>query len=283
MTTNMESPVTLPAPQSLPRRLLDVAPKLDGRWMLGVTWNPRPCRGLLAIPSDDCGVETLDAITRVCETAVVQPPFQIIDALKGTTLDWTLAEVDEMLLANFGLTVSAAFATELITATASSGMGLSTEAHAPNGAAFGSAATPIWNALAILEEELAENRPGQVGYIHLTPGLLAQAVTSYGVSVGASGQWETPVGNIVISDSGYISPAQPTGQAAASTAEDWVYSSGPVAWQASDAEGLGVNHEAYDMTRNTIHRWISGYGILVFDPCPVSAVLASYNLEDATP
>jgi hypothetical protein len=99
---------------------------------------------------------------------------------------------------------------------------------------------------------------------------------SYGIMQNAAGVLETPNGHIVVSDAGYYQPAPPSGQAAATAGTDWVYASGPVWWQASDMMGLGAGSETYKFSRNEIHRWISGYGILVFDPCPVTAALATY-------
>jgi len=278
----MELPIRLPRPAPLPGRFVDVASRLvaaDERWLNGVTWEPWACRGLSAVEAVDCDTETLDAITTVCEAAVVQPPFQIIDAIKASTLEWTLDEVDALLGERFGLFRSAIFASELVTAAASGGSGLAGEAHAPTGAAFGSAATPIWNALAILEAELAEEIPGQRGIIHLPPGLLGQAVSNYGLRWDQD-RWVTPLGHVVLADSGYVNMTEPTGQAASADGEDWVYASGPVAWIESEPVGLGVGIESIQVTRNTIHRWMSGYGLIVFDPCAVTAVLASYDVAE---
>jgi len=284
--------IFLPLGPRQPRRLLDIAsplPTQEGvnplRWLDGVTFEPWPCRSLQVDSEIVCDDGSFAVVPSECVPWVTQTPFRIIDAMKGSLLDYQLSDVQLILSVRYEQMVSAAVARELLGGTGSSGMSLSSEAHAPNGAAFGVAATPVWNALAILEEEIAENLQGGVGIIHLSPGLLAQAVTSYGLSVNVNGMWETPAGNVLVSDAGYLNPTQPTGQASSSAATDWVYASGPV-WFATTAPGfVGVGAETLNGTlatpwnRNTFAQFLAGYAILVFDPCPVTAVLASYALE----
>lgn len=290
MPTGMELAVRLPLAPPSPRRLLDIIDKIPGtetpegeaegnelRWLNGVKFEPWPCRGLSTVAAVECTTEDLAAITAECEAAVTQTPFQIIDSLKASTLEWSVEAVDAMLGARAQIMISAAFAAELISGAASSGMSLSSEAHAPDDIAFGAAAKPVWEVMAALENELAQNMPGQRGLIHIPPGLLSTATMAYGLQMNADGVFETPNGNIVISDAGYYQPTQPTGQPAPAAGTDWIYASGPVWWQATDMIGLGVGSETYVFNRNTINRWISGYGIVVFDPCPVTAALATYS------
>lgn len=290
MTTGMEFVVRLPLPGTHSRRLLDVIKRIPGtdtpegqaagnnmRWLNGVKFEPWPCRKLQAIASADCSEETLAAITAVCEPAITQKTFQIIDALKASTLEWTVEMLDAYLGLRAQTMMSSVFASELISGTASTGYSLSGSAHAPDDIAFGAAAKPVWEVLAALESELADSIPNQQGLIHMPPGLMSTAVTSYGLSPNANGVFETVNGNLVVSDSGYYQPKQPTGQPAPSAGTDWIYASGPVFYQATDFMGLGIGSETYNFSRNTINRWISGYGILVFDPCPVTAALATYS------
>jgi len=290
MATGMEYVIQLGAPEPAPRRLLDVIQRIPGlqnpdeqaagnelRWMNGVKFEPWSCRNLTAVAAADCSDETLAAITAVCEPSQTQKVFQIIDAMKASTLEWTIEILDAYLGMRFQRMVSAVFASELISGAASSGMALSKSAHAPDDIAFGAAAKPIWEVMAALESELAQHLPNQRGLIHLPPGLLSTATMSYGCMLNAQGFYETPNGNIVIADSGYQQPTQPTGQPAPSAGTDWVYASGPVWYEMSDFVGLGVGSETYNFSRNTINRWVSGYGIVVFDPCPVTAALATYS------
>lgn len=290
MATGMEYVVRLPLGEPTPRRLLDIIQRIPGldnpdqqaagnelRWLNGIKFEPWPCRSLSAVAASDCSDETLAAITATCEAARTQYPFQIIDALKASTLEWTVELLDSYLGLRAQTMVSSIFAAELISGAASGGMALSKSAHAPDDIAFGAAAKPIWEVLAALESELAQNIPNQRGIIHVPPGMLSTATMSYGCLLNPNGFYETPNGNIVIGDSGYQQPVQPTGQPAPSAGTDWVYASGPVWFQMTDFMGLGVGSDSYNFARNEINRWISGYGILVFDPCPVTAALATYS------
>jgi len=282
MTTGREPHITLPDGPLQSRRLLNSIERLPGageRWLDGVRWEPTKCRALSVDNEATCATAVNSAVVPViCDAWESQTPFRITDAMSATLLDLTPDEVGARLSSFYDRAVSAAFAKELISGAASADKSLSSEATAPNGAAFGAAATPIWNALTILEEEIAERLQGGVGFIFLTPGLLAQAKNSYGLML-IDGQWQTPVGNVVISDAGFLNPPPPTGQSASTAASDWVYASGPVFYDSTSPSMIGSNTESINFTRDTFTRWVQGYGILVFDPCPVTAVLASYALE----
>ena len=282
MTTGREPHITLPDGPLQPRRLLNSIERLPGageRWLDGVRWEPTKCRALSVDNEATCATAVNSAVVPVvCDAWESQTPFRITDAMSATLLDLTPDEVGARLSSFYDRAVSAAFAKELISGAASADKSLSSEATAPNGAAFNAAATPIWNALAILEEEIAERLQGGVGFIFVTPGLLAQAVSSYGLML-VDEKWQTPSGNVVISDAGFLNPLQPTGQSASTAANDWVYASGPVFYDSSSPSMVGSSAESINFTRDTFTRWVQGYGILVFDPCPVTAVLASYALE----
>jgi len=293
MPANFEVPITLPIATPLPRRLLDVMPTIfnepsvdpesglagesgEYRWLYGVKWQPWPCRGLQT-GSVDVDNGTLMGYTVYTDSPwVSQKPFTIADAMRGEILEKGLDGFDSFLADRFRNMVSAAFATELITGTASTGWGFADVAHAPTQRAFGTAATPIWSALAILENDLGSTLKGGQGYLHMTPGLLAQACATYDLEL-VDGQWKTPLGNIVVADAGYVSTPQPNGQGAGSASTDWVYASGPVHWASTEMQLIGAGSELADLTRNSVARYVAGYGILVFDFCPVAAVLASYN------
>lgn len=287
MSNFAKTAIPLPLGPQQPRRLLDAILPLPSspddsnpnRWLDGVTWDPWPCRALTVDAEDVCTADTLDVTPDECDAWLTQTPFRISDAARASLLAYSQEEIGVRLVAVYNRTISAAFASELISGAASGGHSLSSTATAPNGAAFGSAATPIWNAIAVLEEEIAERLQGGVGYIHLPPGLLAQAVKAYGVKLNAVGMWETPAGNIVISDAGYMNPLEPTGQAASGVADDWVYASGPIWYAATVPTLIGDGAETVDFTRNRFTRYVAGYGILVFDPCPVTAVLTSYDVN----
>lgn len=284
MTTGRELHLLLPIGGTQPLRLLDVIPPLDvplgpERWLQGVTWEPWQYRGLTVDNEETCVLSTFDVVPTTCEAWLSQAPFRLSDAIEGANLTYALEEAQGTLTARYNMTISAAFASELLSGAGSADRSLSSVATAPVRAAFGSGATPVWDALAILESEIAGRLFGGVGLIHIPPGLLAQAILTYGISRGPSGAWETPAGNIVISDAGYVDPPAPTGQAASTATQDWIYCSGPIWFGSSVPHFIGAGSETMSLSTNTYTTFVAGYGILVFDTDPVSAVLASYDVN----
>jgi hypothetical protein len=156
---------------------------------------------------------------------------------------------------------------------------LPSEATEPAGISFGTAATPLYNALANIESEFAERMYSRSGVIFLPPGLIGTAIATYGVE-WRNGSYRTPVGNRIIVDPGFYNADAPTGETASGDAEDWVYASGPVYYQASTAQFDEARAGRVGVTdRNLINAFGQSSGIMVFDPCPVTAVLTSYDPE----
>lgn len=267
-----------------PGRLLDIIPRIPPelldptnplRWLVGVAWEPIPCGGLTASAADGpCLDHDATATLRTCSEPETQKPFRLEDAYRSSVLNESPGEIDQRLMLTWE-TLSAGFAKELLSGAASGGVSLSSTATAPTNIAFGAAAVSIEAAMSEIENELAERLFGRLGYIHVPPGLLSQAVSIYGVQPGPNGSWVTPAGNVVISDAGYVNAAAPSGQAASAAGSEWLYGSGPVLYNVSDP--FIRDASSYDLTRNTMTRYMEGYGILVFDSCPVTAVLASYT------
>jgi len=282
--TGYEMVVDLPLGPVQPRRFLDAVSGIPGavdsegvlRWLNGLRWRPWACRDLTVGADSLCDPEDLTATpTDECVDFAHQLPFRIEDAATNTVLEEKDdGQAESRLSARYARQLSAAFAHELLAGTASGGVSLSSEATEPS-VTFGTAAQPIWNALAVLEAEIAERLDGGVGYIHLPPGLLALSITYYGVHL-EGGQWMTPVGNVVISDAGYVNAPEPDGEAASADGEDWVYVSGPVFVERTSGQ---IYEGAEDIERDTAEWRIHGYGIIVFDPCPVTAILVSYDIE----
>jgi hypothetical protein len=254
---------------------------VDKRWIHGVTWNPNPTRNPTVAAVDTCSPADFTDPSYGCITAVSQNAFQMYDAFSSPVLNFDDSDLDEKVLGRFANWSSWAFARELLSGTASGGLAFRTSAHAPTGVAFTSAATPIWNALAILETELARTIHNGRGIIHMPPGLLGQAAETYELEVDpATGQYVTPLGNLVVADGGYVSSPAPTGGTASGVAEDWVYASGPVWYRATGPLLIGEeSYEWINLSRDSRRRFLDSYGILVFDPAPVTAVLASYKVN----
>lgn len=270
----------LPAPRTLGTLLAGAmelplpAGTLPERWMHGVAWNPHPCRDPLAGAVNTCSPANFTDPNYGCVAAVEQEAFQMYDAFEGALLEFDPADIDAKLRARQQNWVSWAMARELLSGAASGGLSLSSEATAPTGIAFGSAATPIVNAIRVLESELTERLHNGVGVIHIPPAMLATASEEAGV-FAVGDRFFTPLGTLVIADGGYANAPAPTGEAASPDGEDWAYASGPVWYRLSDPELIGGT-DWLDRPRNHLMRFIDQYGLLVFDPCPVTAVLATY-------
>ena len=214
-----------------------------------------------------------------CEEYVEQLPFVIKDRLQGATLELMAeGEIAAKLVDRWREMLSWIFANTLVSQVTDL-VTLPSVATEPAGIAFGTAATPLYNALANIESEFAERMYSRSGVIFLPPGLIGNAMDTYGVE-WRDGSYRTPVGNRVIVDPGFYNADAPTGETASGTAEEWVYASGPVYYQASTAEFDEVRAGRVGITdRNLINAFAQSSGIMVFDPCPVTAVLTSYDPE----
>jgi hypothetical protein len=256
----------------------------DGRWLIeGVTWEPRVCGRDVEIVAAYEGACTDDFFSDdplpLCEEYVEQLPFVVKDRLQGATLELLAeGEIAAQLAARWREMLSWIFANTLVSQV--SGMlTLPSEATEPAGISFGTAATPLYNALANIESEFAERMYSRSGVIFLPPGLIGNAMDTYGVE-WRDGSYRTPVGNRIIVDPGFYNADAPTGETASGDAEDWVYASGPVYYQASTAQFDEARAGRVGVTdRNLINAFAQSSGIMVFDPCPVTAVLTSYDPE----
>ncbi len=278
--------ITIPQAPLLDRGLLlDQIPQFDmsvdvsERWLNeGVTWQPRICgrdmetTRVLATACEDDFFE--DDPIRECNAFETQAAFTIKDRLKGTNLDLNPEELVGLLADRFAEMTSWIFA-DVLTSIVAGMNTLPSAASAPAGIAFGSAATPLYSTLGVIEAEFGERMYGRSGFIHLTPGLLANAIENYGVE-WRDGRYRTPVGNVVVVDPGFYNADAPTGQAAAAATEEWVYASGQIAYQTSDLD-LQEARQRPGADHNTITAFAQAHGILVFDSCPVTAVLTSYD------
>jgi len=278
--------INLPETPLLDRGLLlDQIPQFEmggeiaERWLNeGVTWQPRICSRdmesvrVLATACEDDFFE--DDPIRECNAFETQAAFTIKDRLKGSNLDLTESELLDLLRGRFAEMTSWVFA-DVLTSIVAGVNTLPSEASAPAGIAFGSAATPLYNALSNIEAEFAERMYGRGGLIFLTPGLIANAIDHYAVE-WRDGAYRTPAGNRIIVDPGFYNAAAPTGESASSAAEEWVYASGAVAYQTSGLD-LEQARQRPGVDHNTITAFAQAHGILVFDSCPVTAVLTSYD------
>lgn len=264
------------------------------RWLGGVQFQPRPCRGLqiLYMLPCDTGVQLFDPSGTDCQAYVTQMPFQIVDTLIGSPLQLTETDLDNLLTERADQMLSWAFAKALIGPIVTPNtITLASVAHAPVGTPFTSGALPINRAIAVLENELGRSLFGAQGIIHMSPGMLHLAQSGGGLdecdpsemadSMMEGPCWITANGTVVISDAGYVDALKPQASAASDQTlgtDEWIYASGPVVYQHHDAGFIGgeIDSQSMDIRLNKIRRWRDQMGILLFDPCPVTAVLASY-------
>lgn len=303
-----------PGVEPVPRgRLLDAIPtivphgaingdrEVEERWAVaGVTWQPEPCQALFSMDVNVCARIDHTDIPHVCEAAITQTAFSVYEAFYGSALEYSPEALAAIALSRITVKLSAAFATELITANISgaNGLALSKSATQPPALTFGTTA-PLYRALPILENELAARLRGGKGIIHMPPGMLEQAVYQCEVELNADGVFETPVGNLVVADAGYVNMAKPVGSATAGTpgTTDWVYASGMVRYAKSgiisvDGGNIGSSLTNYTgrenltgidpaqssfKSRDAMIRYFDVLGILIFDPCPVTAALVTYS------
>lgn len=288
-------PINPPVRVPLPRgRLLDIISEFDApddRWVMGVTWQPWPCEALLTMDVDVCSRIDFTDFPRQCQAAITQSAFSVYDALIGSTLEYTPEDIEEVLTANVTLKSSASFATELISGAVSGDRALSKSAHPTT---LLSTASTIYNAMLAIENDLAFSLQGAQGMIHMPPGLLQEAVRMCGLRIGSDGQWETPLGNKVVADAGYIGARKPDFSATPGVqlTTAWVYGSGLVQYKmtapmAVDGGNIGSTltnftgrenaAQSVFTSRNRMTRFVDRIGILIFDPCPVNAVLVNYT------
>lgn len=249
------------------------------RWFAGVKYQPRDCRPLTLGSSawycDDPGLDTL-AAGADCVPFFIQYAFSIDDAMRDVTMGRTGDELRDELQARYNEMVSWAFAATLTGQNAGfTGITLPSQAHAPD-PGYG-AGTAMIKALAILENELADTLRGAVGLIHMSPGALLVANAGGALEVEGT-EVRTPSGHKVVADAGYFKAAAPTGQSdAAVGTSEWIYASGPIEYEVQPFTVLGEGPNDYtDPFHNKLERQSQEQGIFLFDPCAVTAVLATY-------
>lgn len=245
----------------------------------GLAFLQRPCRGGYRSNTDGCTDtdHTADVVPAVdCDDWIEQRPFRVYDVMDTSSFDWKTMDVETMLTERMRYIQSNLFAQELIDGVGSSGVSLSGTATAPTDVAFGTA-TGLTRAVAVMENELALRLMGRQGVIHMTPGMLLQAAMPCGLEEDeATGVWTTPNDTIVVADSGYVNALGPTGNTASAAGTDWIYGSGEIFYASTTPELLGTFTDSFSFTRNQVRRFIEGYGLLAFDACPVTAILANY-------
>ena len=243
------------------------------RFIAGVEWLPAPDVVVNAQPAN-CDV-TFDKLPRDLPGLADQPAFVLWDSLRCSANGRHGAMLAGHLNAEFTDFLSPMFASELETAAGSGGLGL-------DDASATVVTTGVANlalGLAQLEDYLAfgSGKPGMLGVIHLTPGLLNIAVAAGLIHMVGDG-FETWTGHRVVADAGHRGTTGPSA-VAAGTGNAWIYATGTVWYAKSGIEGVlkveGPDGGAYYQPRNEDRPLAEIYGLIVFDPAILGAARVS--------
>lgn len=90
----------------------------------------------------------------------------------------------------------------LATGTTQAGVDTSNPALA-DATSLGTAADDV-AALALIEDSLATNLRGHLGWIHVTPATLTRLVSATAVYLDDMGVWRSPTGHVVVASPGYV-------------------------------------------------------------------------------
>lgn len=265
--------ITSPTPIPGRRGLLSVAVApgdIPAQWLQGVTFGPESCAAPLPLPWAMCDeTPDLDDQTDRPDAAVWQPIL-----LRGvdecSTLDgFRTAEREARARSNLTVTASFQAEQEFSDAVASDEAGdLNPHLTAAAGwvtatTVTGGADSPA-DALALLEQGMAECLHGQRGVIHATPGVVTKwsengLVTLQGASLVTAND------NLVVAGAGYSGDG-PTGTAHAA-GQAWVYGTGLVYQIRGAVTTEGEPFERVDRAQNSVVTWVTQPLLVYTSPC----------------
>lgn len=277
-------PVVLdgPLPKPLPGRLLGVPGVLqdtgDDRWMNGValwgypegtpeTWDPCST-GTFQYKSDESSMPTPDFAAFVAYLPVTCSSFSI-----ATDPDGFAERAEIALDAILSFAIESALA---------KGIPMSANPFLADAAvdvlASGAAQTPTAG-FAYLEEAIGATARG--GMIHATPGAASAYFGPWRDYRPQAGQGEdefvalTPLGTPISIGGGYAG-ATPSGEAAASAGQSWVYATGPVRAYVADEARLNIK-EVLDRSNNDVTFRAERDVLVEWDTALQAAVLVDWS------
>ena len=152
------------------------------------------------------------------------------------------------------------------------GTGVATNPHLADAnhtlTAAGATATAPAQALAYLEEEIGET--GKQGLIHATPPVASRWFDQ----VGELPNLVTNIGTRVVSGGGYAG-ATPSGRAAASAGQSWVYATGPVEVRMGAVAVMDIK-EVLDRSNNDVTFRAERYVLVTWDAQLQAAILVNW-------
>jgi len=270
-----------------PDLIEDVRP--DGlrvpRWLQGVTFQSLGCDPLTRIESIMCGYDEQERKEPNELGDIIDfDSFTFYDGKLGATICTDIERLDGDIQIRVPAMVSEQLGEELMEGGARRfdplepwvNPSLATAASLLPGGPF----NPN-DALALLEQAAADFLHGAQATLHLTPrGFSALNIMDQGMA-DPEGRWSTAQGNLVIADAGYHGP-EPLVNSVGSDApmvdaDEWWYSSGPVAFALTNPQPLGLPYERIDYAGNRITNIYEGFATVIFDPCAVVAIPVCYD------
>lgn len=137
-----------------------------------------------------------------------------------------------------------------------------------------SGAVAISDVLCVLEREIAMSWGNLQALIHVSPGILAKLAAVEAIDrldgPGEDGRWYTPTGHVVIGDAGYDGAApiiDDVDPGSNDTGEEYVYATGPVAWDYGPEQTFGPSDIGTANAReNRMRGFAQRPALAVFDP-----------------
>lgn len=236
----LEVTITLPAPNPVEGGLLSAArPIEDAGWVRGLIVNSSQCLDALPYPFCNRPGEG-DPVEKDVQDVGDADTFEPVGVT--VTVDCSTLGGDPGKFAGQGLDVLREYtiATELAAGTVTANPALS------DASVVGSGATPK-EALAVLEDEIADAAQGRQAFIHVSPGNM---VRIEGALRWTGTRWLTPSGNVVVTSPGYTGLTD-------------LHATGEV------FVGVGGRATLTSIDRNVNTRFVTAeeLGIAVFDPC----------------
>lgn len=247
--------ITLPPSGRPVGGLLSAARPLAGEWWRGVTFSSGQC-----IAPQNVGTCTDGDVTKVPQTlsdAATFDAFAVVTAIECSTL----GRSDLMRFTTETLDVTREFgaARELLTGAASGNPSLADATD------LGVAADAV-AALACLDQHIANDLSGRLGFIHVPPAV-ATVLMSEAAIYREGRIWYTASGNYVVVSPGYDGRS-PGGAAPSDGDTLYLYATGEV----YAATGQRDTMDATERGQNTQQAIAEDAAIVVFDPCFLLAV-----------
>lgn len=226
------------------------------------------------------GFATYEDVEHTYPETRFQKAFRFADALRCSTLSSDWEELERRVGGRMDLMESEALALQLNRGWATTPVaggeyaGEGDHSLQSDTVANGSTLTPptasIENSMIMLDEWLARRLHGGRGLIHVSPGILSNIMGQSGGKL-IDGQLVTATGHRIVADAGYADMWGPGASAPPASDRRWVYASGPVWYQTGFDKDY--RDDSLVTTRNELRALSEKFGILLYDPCTVAAVL----------